>query len=339
MTTTTIHIVLAFILFFIQNWIGSKAYSKGYIRFSLLDDKDEALSLNYVIKVFGPIIFLILTVAVFQYFKIDNFKTNIINVIYYYIGIRLTLIFIYERAKIVNWTRIFFYYLSIIIISTIVYNNFIDSVDSLLPDFTQIKNEIWLLIIVFIYQLGNGFEEKLPNNEIFETTKAYLPEIKNRKKKYIIQNFKNLNKKFEETINKISNTDNSFRLIIISILIFENFNRPRTIRFLERTWVRLRKVKVTQGIMQIASDKPLTDLESVRQGSEYLFFKYTEYLREEYPYHLFRRTIKRHCPDKKYIRQILFISKCIIDNSENKNDYTAIFEEIKSEFELYDYYD
>jgi hypothetical protein len=248
------------------------------------------------------------------------------------------MIFIYERATIVNWTRIFFYYLSIIIISTIIYNNFIDSVDSLLPDFTQIKNEIWLLIIIFIYQLGNGFEEKTPNNEIFETTKAYLPEIKTRKKKYILQHFKCLNNEFEEIINKISKSDSSFRLIIISILIFENFNRPRIIRHLERIWVRLRKAKVTQGIMQIASDKPITDAESVRQGTEYLFSKYSEYLKEKYTNYLFRRTIKRHCPDKKYIRQILFIAKCIIDNSENKEDYSTIFEEIKSEFELYDYY-
>lgn len=337
--TTTIHIALAFILFFIQNWIGSRAYSKGYIRFSLLDDKDEALSLNYVIKVFGPIVYLILTVALFQYFKIDNFKTDIINVIYYYLGIRLTMIFIYERAKIVNWARILFYYLSIIIISTIIYNNFIDSVDSLLPDFTQIKNEIWLLIIIFIYELGNGFEGKTPKNEIFEATNAYLPEIKSRKKKYILQNFKRLNNEYGKIIDEISSSDSSFRLVIISILIFENFNRPRIIRFLERIWVRFSKAKVTQGIMQIASDKPLSDLDSVRLGTKYLFSKYSEFLKEEAKYYLFRRTIKQHCPDRKYIRQVLFIIKCIIDNSGKKDDYSKIFKEIKSEFELYDYYD
>jgi hypothetical protein len=249
------------------------------------------------------------------------------------------MIFIYERAKIVNWARILFYYLSIIIISTIIYNNFIDSVDSLLPDFTQIKNEIWLLIIIFIYELGNGFEGKTPKNEIFEATNAYLPEIKSRKKKYILQNFKRLNNEYGKIIDEISSSDSSFRLVIISILIFENFNRPRIIRFLERIWVRFSKAKVTQGIMQIASDKPLSDLDSVRLGTKYLFSKYSEFLKEEAKYYLFRRTIKQHCPDRKYIRQVLFIIKCIIDNSEKKDDYSKIFKEIKSEFELYDYYD
>lgn len=337
MTTTIIHLLLAIILFFLQNWVGSRAYSKGYIRFSLLDDKDEALSLNYVIKVFGPIVYLILTVALFQYFKIDCFKGEIINVIYYYLGIRLMVIFIFERVKIVNWIRIFFYYLTIIVVSKIIYNNFIDTVESLLPDFTQIKNEIWLLIIIFIYKLGNGFEERTPSNELFETTKAYLPEIKNRKRRYILDKYRQLNNEYGKTISKLSNSDNSFKLVIISILIFENFNRPRIIRFFERIWVKTFKNKTTQGIMQISSDKPLSDLKSIEIGTKYLFSKYSDYS-DETNFYLFRRTIKIHCPDKKYVRQVLFIAKCIIDNSENREDYSTIFDEIKGEFELYDYY-
>lgn len=337
--TTSIHLTLAIILFFLQNWMGSRAYSKGYIRFSLLDDKDEALSLNYVIKVFGPIVYLILTVAIFQYLKINTSTTNIINVIYYYLSIRLLLIFLFERAAIVNWIRIVFYYLSIVIISKIIYDNFIDSVDSLLPDFTQIKNEIWLLIIIFIYQLGNGFEEKTPNNEIFEYSKAYLPEIKNRKRKYILKKYSLFESQYGKAIDGISADDKSFKLVILSILIFENFNRPRIIRFFERLWVRVTNTKTTQGIMQTSSNKPLSDLDSVKNGTTYLFSKYTAYSKEEYTYTLFRRTIKRHCPDKKYIRQVLFIAKCVIDNSEDEKQFKPIFEEIKSEFELYDFFD
>ena len=195
------------------------------------------------------------------------------------------------------------------------------------------------MIIIFIYQLGNGLEEKTPNNEIFETSKAYLPEIKNRKRKYIIENYNRLDKEYGKVINEISTDNNPFRLIILSILIFENFNRPRIIRLFERIWVRLTKQKTTQGIMQTLAERPLSDLDSVKNGTNYLFTKYSEYAKEESSYSLFRRTIKRHCPDKKYIRQVLFIAKCIIDNSKDKNDYAPIFDEIKSEFELYDYYD
>lgn len=332
-----IHFTLAICLFILQNLVGSRSYSKGYIKFSFLDEKDEALSLNYVIKVFGPIIYLILIVALFQYFKVEILNRNIINVIYYYLGIRILLIVLYERVLIVNWVRITFYYTSIVIISTIIYNNFINKIENLLPDFTQLKNEIWLLIVIFIYQLGNGFVEKTPNNELGETTEAYLPELKNRKRRYILRHYSELKKKFgKNPIEEISD-DKSFQLIVYSILIFENFNRPIFIRFIERIWVKVTGKVTTQGIMQISSDKSISDVESVLVGTRNLFSKYSYFLEED-NYSIYSRTIKQHCPDRKYIRQILFIAKCLIDNSEDKEIYSDIFDEIKDEFCLYDYY-
>lgn len=333
------HILLAIILFMLQNWIGERAYARGYIRFSLLDDKDEALSLNYVLKVFGPIVYLILVVGLFEYLKLERFKSEIINVIYFYLGIRVIVIFAFERVSIVNWPRIIVHYLSILIASTIIYKNFINSVDTLLPDLAQIKNEIWLLVIIFLYQIGNGVGEKTPLNEMGETTTAYLPEIKSRKRKYILRKFRQFETEYGKTINEICHHDHSFRLVVLSLLIFENFNRPRILRFFERLWVRLTKRGTTQGIMQVLSDLPLSDLDSVKNGTQFLYLKYQEYLHSKNNYNIFTRTIKRHCPDRKYIRQILFIGKCIIDNSPSKEKYSAIFEEIKTEFQLYDYYD
>ena len=346
MIITLVHIGLSIVLFFIQNWIGSRAYSKGYIRFSLLDDKDEAHSANYVIKVFGPIVFLIITVALLQYFKLEQFTLSIINIVYYYLAIRVLLIFLYERVLIVNWIRIFFYYASIIIISKIIIEGFINSVSTLLPDFSQIKNEIWLLVIIFVYQLGNGFEERNPQNQLHESTKAYLPELKKRKRKYIMRKYKSLSNLYGKQINEISFGDNAFDLTMISILIFENFNRPRLIRSLERLWVRITNLNTTQGIMQTSSKNPLSDIESLTKGTTFLFAKYSEFKKEEHPYNIFKRTIKRHCPDRKYVRQILFIIKAIIDtnykDSADKekisNEYLKLYDEIKSEFDLYDYY-
>lgn len=77
MVATTIHLFMALALFLIQNWIGSKSYSRGYIKFSLLDDKDEALSFNFVIKVFGPIVYLILWLQYYNIFiAISSYLTS-----------------------------------------------------------------------------------------------------------------------------------------------------------------------------------------------------------------------------------------------------------------------
>ena len=339
MSNIIIHFSLAILLFIIQNWIGSRSYSRGYIRFSLLDDKNEALSLNFVLKVFGPIVYLIIVVAILQYLNKPNIANNIINVIFYYLGIRVLFIFLYERASIVNWPRIIFHYASIILVSIIVYKNFINSVETLLPDFSEIKNEIWILILLFLYQIGNGVGDKQIANPLYEPEQAFLPELKNRKKKYILKKHRIFKSKYEQTISEISNNDDSFNLIIYAILIFENFNRPRIVRWIERVWVRISKKNITQGIMQVSSNKVITDKESVIIGTKNLYKHYRKYLQAEYSYNTFQKVIKRHCPDKKYVRQVLFIAKAIIDNEGGHRKYNEIFTDIKSEFQLYDFYD
>ena len=334
MVATTIHLFMALALFLIQNWIGSKSYSRGYIKFSLLDDKDEALSFNFVIKVFGPIVYLIIMVAILQYFHCNQFLFNIINVVYYYILIRIITIFLYERSSIVNWWRIIFYYSSILIISSIICSKFINSVDNLLPDFSEIKNEIWLLIIIFLYQVGNRTEEILPK-EPYETSRAYLPELKQRKKRYILKKYSHYKKEYWNIIDKISNQNRQINTTIIAILIFENFNRPPIIRFVERCLIKITKKEMTLGIMQVSSNRAISDTQSVVIGTENLCSKFRKNQKESETAR-FRLMIKHHCPDRKYIRQVLFITKCIIDNLDNRYDYSHLYSEIEHEFELYE---
>ncbi len=335
-TTCCIYFLLSLLLFYTQNWIGSKTYSIGYVHFSLLDDKEEAVSINYVLKVFGPVIYLIIIAAIIQNIGHSYLLDNIIYIIYFYVGLRVFYIIAYERAAIVNWLKVIVYYFSTIIISTYIHNNFINKVDVLLPDFSEIKNEIWLLIILFIYQVGNGFDAKKSSNETYI---AELPELKKRKKKYIIRNYKKLQNKYQKTINNITNShkEDPFKLIIYAILIYENFNRPRIVRFLERIWVKLFNKEATIGIMQVKSDVTISDEESIEQGTYFLYTQYLKYTKEGKSYNNFRKTIKRHCPDTKYMRQILFISKVILDNTINSNEiFEDLSHEIVTEFGLYD---
>lgn len=335
-----IHLFFAILLFIFQNKLGAKAYSIGYVKFSLLDEKDEALSINFVLKVFGPIVFLILLSAILQYLNLIEYKVNIINVIYYYIAIRIMIIFLYERVKIVNWGRIIFYYITIIILARVFYTEFIDKAFDLLPDLDNIKNEIWLLIILFLYELGNGFQEKIPNNQYQETNLTYLPDLRPRKKRYILSKYNIFKQTYESILPSFQQMDANFidpnfRVTIISILIFENFNRPRIIRFLERIWVRISKQTVTQGVMQVSSSQVLSDVNSLKKGMSNLSLEYSR-LKAEDNRRPFSNLIKKHCPDRKYVRQVLFIAKCIIDNSEDNSNYQGVMDEITVEFDLFD---
>lgn len=333
-----VHFLLSIILFFLQNWIGARAYSRGYVKFSLLDDKDEALSINFVIKVFGPTVFLIITVATLQYFKLNQFIPNIINVIYWYLILRVLAIVLYERILIVNWWRILLYYSLILWFSTLIYSQFITKIEDLLPDFSQIKNEIWLLIIVFIYQIGNKIgEEKIKEKE-YEIATYYFPELKRRKKRYILRKHHLFFKEYGSTINKNCNNNEQLRELILAVIIFENFNRPRFIRSLERAKLWLTKRKTSVGIMQISSAKIISDLESVNIGSKQLFQKYLS-VKDEETSETYKRVIKSHCPDKKYISEVLFILKVIVENKypgKKETTYNELFSEIIAEFGLCD---
>lgn len=333
-----VHCLLAIVLFFLQNWIGARAYSRGYVKFSLLDEKDEALSINFVIKVFGSTVFLIIIVATLQYFELNQFIPNIINVIYFYLILRVLAIVLYERILVVNWWRILLYYSLILWFSTLIYSRFITKIEDLLPDFSQIKNEIWILIIVFIYQIGNKIGQEDIKDREYEIATYYFPELKRRKKRYILRKHNEFYKDYYKIINKISNNNDQLRELILAIILFENFNRPRFIRILERIKLFILGTKTSIGIMQINSTKNISDIESVKIGTNQLFAKYSS-LSIDPPYNIYKRVIKSHCPDKRYISEVLFILKAVIDNKyskEKETTYKEIFSEIIDEFGLND---
>ncbi|KYG84486.1 hypothetical protein AWW67_05085 [Roseivirga seohaensis] len=336
-----IYFILAIILFYIQNWIGSKSYSRGYIKFSLLDEKDEALSLNFMIKAVGPTVYLIITSALIQYSNIPLNLDKVIWIVYFYLLLRVSVIYLYGRSRIVNWPRILIHYLAILVFATIIQKKFISSIDVLLPDFSEIKNEIWLLIILFLYQVGNS-QMGLPEpSSDRERGLAYLPELIPRKRKYIQRMYKKLQDKYGALINPISQGDIQFEIVVYSILIFENFNRPPFIRLIERIWTRISGNETSMGIMQVKTNHVISDEESIEIGALSLKKEYDE-LRKEDRYGMFGNVIKYHSPDRKYIRQVLFISKAIIDHSfskeERKEKFKDIYSQISNEFGLYFYY-
>ncbi len=329
-----VHFILAIVIFFIQNWVGGRSYGVGYIKFSLLDEKDEAHSTNFVIKVFGPVIFLILFAAIFQFLDLQKINQDLIRTIYIYIAIRISMIFIYERQSIVNWVQILFYYSTILLLSQIIYNRFLNSVTDLLPDFSQIKNEVWLIILLYLYEIGNGKTRSQVSTESENT----LTKVKGRKKKYIIRKHDQLNKKYGSLIDEIVNSNAELKVVIFSIMIIENFNRPRLLRWLENTWCTISGKEISQGIMQVKSTTPLSSIESIKIQAVYLKEKYLKYTGSGSE-HLWSRVIKRHCPDKPFIQQTLFICKAIIDSFPDKSNYRRLMEEIISELFLVDFGD
>src|ERR1700683_991885 len=151
----TLQLILGIILFFIINWIGAHSYSVGYMEISMFLKIEEAPALNFLIRVLSPIVYLLIISALFYSFNMDRFVNKIYFVNIYYLTFRLLFNLFTGRGALLNWYKQLFYWLSVIFISYFLYIKIIKLKSNLLPDFKSLANELWIIIIVFLFQLFN----------------------------------------------------------------------------------------------------------------------------------------------------------------------------------------
>lgn len=133
-----------------------------------------------------------------------------------------------------------------------------------MPDFTTVANELWIIILIFIFQVTNNI--RLSQDGTIKRKQNYL--------KYRYKYFKQL---YGKIIQEATQNE-ALEMIVFSILIYEDFNRPKIARIIENLNQRLTKKSHTLGVMQVKSDKIISDLESVKLGTEKVVNAYKHYL-------------------------------------------------------------
>ncbi len=167
-----IHLILAIGLFFIVNWVGKHSISVGYMQLSMFLRNDEAPAFNFLFRIFTPIIFIIIISYFLYSLKLDQFVFSIYYIIIYYFIVRFLVNIILGRGRLVNWPRQITIALLSILLGYWIYQNIIITKSNLMPDFTSISNELWLIVIIFIYQLFNKIS--VPNEATKKRKKSYI---------------------------------------------------------------------------------------------------------------------------------------------------------------------
>ena len=144
-----VQIVLGIGLFFLINWLGKHSYSIGYMEISIFVKTEEAPALNFLIRVLTPIVYIIIMSTILYYFKLDKYVWNIYLINVYYILFRLLFNLITNRGLLLNWYRQFLYWIAILVISYFTYEKLIKVKANILPDFTTVSNELWIIILIF----------------------------------------------------------------------------------------------------------------------------------------------------------------------------------------------
>lgn len=261
MEIIVVQLLLALILFFIVNWIGKYSYSIGYMSIEMFVKSDDAPAFNFVVRILTPVVYLLLVASALYLLDLDAYVYNFYAVSLYYIVIRLVVNLLTGRGLLLNWYKQIFYWCGIMVLSYYTYEKIIITKKNLIPDFTTLSNELWIIVLIFLYQIFNRV-----NFSNRGTIK--------RKDSYLRYQFSKFSKEYGVIINSLENK----KLIILaySILINENFNRPYVVRFLEKVSFFLTRKPHTLGIMQVQSNKMITDRESVLLGVEKIKNNYIE---------------------------------------------------------------
>ncbi len=247
------HFILAVIIFFIINWIGARSISVGYMQMDIVIKEDTAPAFNFLFKVIAPVVFIILSAVFFEAIKLSQFNKNIYLIVVYYWAFRILWILCTSRGRLTNWWEQIIYWSASIGLSLWVYN-VLENVEQILPDPQSLLEELWILIIMFIYSILNKVQISREGT------------IK-RKNNYIISRYTIFKKKYDAIIKEFFH-DDFYEALTYSIMIYEDFNRPIIVRWVEylRFWITHKSH--TLGIMQVTTDKFINDKESIMQAMQ-----------------------------------------------------------------------
>lgn len=241
---------MSIVLFYIVNWIGarSKPLDFGYVQMSVGLQDDTAPLFNYLFKVLAPIVYIILLAVLFQALGWDNLCKDIYLIVVYYWVFRFLYVTVRGQLPLLNWKVQILYWISSIALAFWV-NSIIDKVETVLPSPQALLEQLWILIILFLYSVFNKLEFSREGAD-------------KRIKRYTYKKVDSFKKKYGPIVD-VQFSQDFYKAVVYSIMVYEDFNRPVIARFLERALFLFSKKPHTYGVMQVTSLKPLSDEESI----------------------------------------------------------------------------
>lgn len=259
--------VVAFVIYYITNWLGGHTpASRGYMSLSLVIEEDTMPAFNFIFKTLTPIVLYIFYMAICQSSASLTFMAcNSYMVIVYYWVWRLLYYIFHGILCLVNWLTFFMYIIVTIGLAMILYS-YAESVDTILPSKNALRDQLWILIAIFVYQVLNNL-------------RINRAETEERKRRYVLHKHAEFQKKYGDVISADCDTlvDEG---LVYSIMIMENYNRPPFIRLIEDVKFCITHKKMSLGLMQVKTIEYIGDKESVRRAIGIIVGKRKEYIRQ-----------------------------------------------------------
>ena len=215
--------------------------------------------LNYFKKFENKVPSVMIIIPVIYIFLISELPGISKEFIYFVIVFEFLLRIYYEKVILAKDERIDInYYIQnygiSFIISYILTECFIRKVDTVFLSLEDTKFGIWFLIVLFLYKVFNGeITIKLETNKNISTK---------LKEETIVVRYAKFKNQYSSLV---KNKDKDFSLLIYAIMIYESSNRSKFLRGVDKIIYRFTGKVSKMGIMQVESNKELTDEESIKQ--------------------------------------------------------------------------
>ena len=258
-----VHWLLAIAMFFALNWIGKLAQPSGYLTLDIFVKRDNAPAFNFIFRVFGPIVFVVFAACLLYVAGLDRYVHNIWLVIVYQLIFRLGFNLSFGRYLLLNFRREVLIWLVSIGSGWILSEYVIQNKDYLFPKYSDIANNLWVLVALFLYSTLNNLS--------FDEQRS-----KRRKNQYLYSAYGDFKHQYHNVISGITQ-DRLVESIIYSILVYEGFNRPGAARIFEHLLFPWKSKSL--GPMQINTEHRISDIESVRLGAQRVIAGYQDALK------------------------------------------------------------
>lgn len=197
-------------------------------------------------------IYMIILSGIFTTYGLTSNNDNIFLIIFFLILGKIFYITIIKERTILSNSFNLRKYLLTLVSSYLINILIINKVNNIFPSMENIKLILWLFIIeyVFLY-LKKNVDIKIPtnNNISFSQDREYI----------VMQYAKYKNKYF----NLVNSKYSEINLLIYSIMIYENYNKPELIRKIDILKHNFFSEENKFGIMQIKRKTPITDETSI----------------------------------------------------------------------------
>ena len=262
-----VQMVVAVVMFFVTNWLGGHTpIDRGYVTLSLIAVDDTMPAFNFVFKILTPLVQYILIIALFQNVaSLSTFLVNSYMIIVYYWLCRGGYYIVRGVFFLANWPIFLLYTIVSIGVAVWIYG-FAESLGSILPSKEALRDQLWILIAIFVYQVVNNLTINREGTE-------------GRKKRYALRKYHEFKRKYANVVNSncayVVDAD-----LLYAIMIVENYNRPPIVRLIENIKFRITHKRMTLGIMQVMTDEMIDDKESIIRAAKMIAKFRKDYIKE-----------------------------------------------------------